>query len=91
MPAGLQIWNASNQIILDTSTSCGRVHGVIEVPPNTAAGSRTIDSLSQGKPFIMPISSLLDGVYQGAQAKLEGNTISWIQTQHYLRIYYGTY
>ncbi|MFM0330644.1 hypothetical protein [Paraburkholderia strydomiana] len=48
MTAGLQIWNASGQLILDATSRCGRIKGQQYV--GGTAGSLSVD-LSSGTPF----------------------------------------
>ncbi|TGP43478.1 hypothetical protein EN871_16870 [bacterium M00.F.Ca.ET.228.01.1.1] len=48
MAAGLQIWNASGQLILDATSRCGRIKGQARVAG--FADSRVVD-LSGGTPF----------------------------------------
>lgn len=51
MPAGLRVWDAAGNLIVDLSTSMGRVLGVQFV--NTATGSFDHAGLSQGTPFAL--------------------------------------
>ncbi|CAD6536473.1 hypothetical protein LMG27952_03154 [Paraburkholderia hiiakae] len=48
MTAGLQIWNASGQLVLDATSRLGRIKGIQQLDGNN--GSYPID-LSGGTPF----------------------------------------
>ncbi len=93
MPAGLQVWDALGNLILDTSSEVGRFHGVITLNAGYGAGSQNIPSLSLGRPFILPIFSYNEGYYDTPSVSLSGTTISWGTSinGNSVLIYYGTY
>jgi len=50
MTAGLQIWNAAGQLMLDATQRVGRIKGSVYIPNNGLSGSQAAD-LSGGTPF----------------------------------------
>jgi len=86
MPAGLQVWNASGQLTLDTSYYTGRMIGVIDCGNFPNSGSVTNGNFSTGVPFAIPILQLLGtpdpkfdfNLYVFAPSiSIVGNTLSW--------------
>ena len=78
MPAGLQIWDASGNLIFDTPTRCGRVLGTVTF--GTMNGSVTNAQFAAGTPFwFVSQSSPGYAAYQPTIAVV-GNTLSWSWT-----------
>ena len=78
MPQGLQIFDASGNIIFDTSNAIGRVLGVANVVASTS-GTVTNDGLTTGRPFW--IFQTTTTQYFSAQptvtASSTSNVLSW--------------
>lgn len=100
MPAGIQVWDAASNPIMDTTTRLGRVLGVATI--TTATGSITgIAGFSQGTPFYIctPLNS--PGNINLATNPLpvitiSGTTLSWAYesgtgANQTVLLYYGTY
>jgi len=79
MAAGLQVWDASGNLILDTSTIVGRIIGIIDA--SASSGSATVAGLDQGTPFAIPqltqSSSVLYGTNTYPNCTFSGTTVSW--------------
>lgn len=91
MPQGLQIWNASGVLTLDTSTKVGRVHGVISTVGSGSASSQNIPSLAIGTPFFLVEQIPFTGSYDRVTVSISGTTISWGAYSTGFNLYYGTY
>jgi len=73
MGQGLQIWNASGGLVLDTSHRLTRVLGSFE--SGTSDGSLTSPGFSQGTPWHVRLTSQLG--YTAPTITVSGNTLSW--------------
>lgn len=97
MPQGLQIWDASGNLILDTSSSVGRQTGAQTVGPSPTSGTITVPGYASGATvwYIAPYSMTLGdpptpldievGTYS-----VSGADISW-EAYDATRIIYGVY
>jgi hypothetical protein len=76
MPQGIQVWDASGNLILDTSTVTVRILDVITISAN-GSGNITNTQFSTGVPFyfFQPFQYLI-GNYQPT-VTFSGNTMSW--------------
>ena len=78
MAQGLQVWDASGNLAIDTSGSLGTVAG--SVAYGNTNGSVTIPEFSMGRPlwFVLPGAGG-SSVYQ-PNISVSGNTLSWSWT-----------
>ena len=89
MPQGLQIWDASGALVLDTNTMHTRMVGVIQGP---ASGSISVPIFANGRPFAAVLLGG-DGIYGiGARgtASVSGTTLTY-NLQSYNVLLYGIY
>lgn len=89
MPQGLEVRDAASNVVIDTSTRCGRILGSFQF--NSAAnssGSITDSNLSQGTPFpyVLTGSSLAP-----IDISFSGTTITWSGANNVGTVYYGVY
>ncbi len=86
MPAGLQVWDASGNLILDTSSRLGKVLGYIDMPAAGGSGSASNAALGFGTPWWTNIpfygaSGYPNAYDQGGSSVrtigVAGTTISW--------------
>jgi hypothetical protein len=80
MAAGLQVWDASGNIMLDTTSRMTRVLGSFSIAAGQAAGSVTNAALSSGEPWIFASVVHPGGAGSGGAAStfsFSGNTLSW--------------
>ena len=93
MPQGLQIWDASGNLILDTSNRIGRVLGVVTLDGNTSS-SETNDGLLTGTPFYMVVFLGSFATYSPT-ISIASNVISWTMPSgaagNFYRLVYGVY
>ena len=94
MPQGLQVWDASGNLILDLTDRLGRILGISTLTSPTD-GSITDAGFASGTPWFicLPISS---GAASTPQCSVAGNVISWdfITGGNYATTYkliYGVY
>lgn len=75
MPSGIKIWDASGNVVFDTTVKAGRVLG--QVSTGTANGSVTNADFSQGVGWftVAPVATGL-GTYVPT-VTLSGTTVSW--------------
>ena len=73
MAAGLKIWDASGNLIVDLTTRIGRVVAVQAVGANST-GSVTVSQLAQGDPFTAFLTNVLSGK---PLVTVSGTTVSW--------------
>lgn len=93
MGAGLQVFDASGEIVSDDSTQIGRVLGYVDT--GTSDGSLTNATLAEGKPWYQ-IMGLDVGYYcLLAEVSFSGTTMSWTFNgstyKNSCRIIYGVY
>lgn len=75
MPQGLQVWNASGQLIVDVTDNLGRVLGIANVTGG-AAGSVTHAGFAQGTGFWM-LMGVNSYALPAPAFSLSGTTLSW--------------
>lgn len=90
MPAGLQVWDAQGNLILDTTTRMVRINGRVQTV-NGQAGSLQID-LSQGSPWYQVVSYTQNN-YDRPIFTLNTSTgvLSWTAAQAQSSVIYGTF
>lgn len=76
MPQGLQIFDASGNVILDTNVKAGRVLGTATVAASTA-GSVTNAGLTTGTPFWIYQASTTSYFARAPTISVSGSTLSW--------------
>ena len=92
MAQGLQTWDAAGNLMLDTNSRPGRIHGEIFRGGSGPVGSQVIPSLANGTPFFIVDQGYNDGTYYSrVSVSISGTTISWSAHANGFRIYYGTY
>lgn len=79
MPQGLQVWNASGQLIVDTNSPSGVIIGVhtFNGAAAGAGGSISVPQLALGTPFWV----LRGSWFVDPSISVSGTTISWTFTQ----------
>lgn len=92
MPQGLQVFDENGNTILDTNDKVARFHGSVNI--GSAAGSITVNSLTQGDVFYIVMCSS-PSFWDRPIFSLSGNTISWTESSSGFSgqtvLYYGTY
>lgn len=104
MTAGLQVWDASGNLMVDTSTLMGRIFGSVTIQSGDS-GSLVDENLLTGVPFAIPCAQFLDGYdpfewdpgISNPVITFSGNTMFWssyntslLEKPEYI-IYYGAY
>lgn len=92
MPQGLQVFDASGNVLVDTSTRLGRILGVTTI--TTTTGSVVDSDFANGTPFWYAIPLSIADVEFGPDLSFSGTTLSWdfqgrTVTSH--RLVYGVY
>lgn len=95
MPAGLRVWNAAGQLILDTNDRVSRIVGTLNLPDGHAAGSISNAAFGVGTPFAaVLLAERWDNSTGQAktltQASISGTTINYSAGDK-CTIIYGTY
>jgi hypothetical protein len=99
MPAGLQIFDGSSNILLDTSTSISRHTGTSDIGPSPATGTISVPGWATGaNVYYIPMYSVGTLGHPpnpfdfglGAYTVSGGNTINW-ETYAATKIVYGVY
>lgn len=97
MPQGLQIWDASGNLILDTSSSVGRQTGAQTIGTDPYTGTITVSGYTSSTTiwYIAPISMTLGDpptIFDIAAGNfsVSGSNISW-EIYDPTRIIYGVY
>lgn len=95
MPAGLQVWDAAGNLVVDITTRLSRFLG--SVNSGTSAGSISVPDLVQGTPFYFVIISggaVPVGSF-GPEVTFSGTTMSWTfapgRTPLAATIFYGVF
>lgn len=88
MPQGLQVFNASGNVILDTNVRTVRILGQFTTTPG-APGSVNIDT-SQGTPWYQVYTNVLKN-YDRPAFTLSGSTLSWTAAPFTANVKYGTF
>lgn len=90
MPTGLQIFDASGNAIVDTTSRLGRIIGSVSVSGANPSGTATNSKLTEGTPFYF-----LAGGNQGQPTvAFSGSNMNWTQQASYSwvgEIYYGVF
>ena len=77
MAAGLQVWNASGDLVLDTSTYTGKVLGILDITAGVD-GSVTDSAFAIGDPYWQCVSIATYPTNQPTFTFNSGtNTLSW--------------
>ncbi|WP_176086969.1 hypothetical protein [Martelella sp. HB161492] len=74
MTAGLQTFDASGRIVLDTTSRTGRVIGVTTI--TGTSGSHSDAGLATGTPFFF-LATTSPAVAKAVTVTISGTTISW--------------
>ena len=74
MPQGLQVWDSSGNLIVDTNSSLGVILGTHTITKSAGNGSLSVGDLSLGTPFFTVITST--GTFYPI-VSVSGSTISW--------------
>lgn len=76
MAVGIQVWDASGNLIMDTPTRMGRVLGI--TASGTSGGSVTNSGFSTGTPFAVYVpTGGFTGVFGNLVPTFSGTTMSW--------------
>jgi hypothetical protein len=98
MPAGLQMWDESGRLILDTSTSVGRFLGVVAIA--NASVSVYSEGFLTGRPFYVFLpsgdpSTGNDRTWNTPTMSVSGPNVSFIVSGQpggdFGKIFYGVY
>jgi hypothetical protein len=81
MPQGLQVWDASGNIVIDTSYSIGRMFGVVTINSGNQSGSLVEAAFATGTPFFICVPNENASWSDGANpvVTISGNTLSWVR------------
>lgn len=91
MPQGLQVWDATGALLVDTSIKIGRIYGQISKVGSGAAGSQVIPEWSKGTPFWLLIQVPTTGTYEQVSITRTGTTLNWSSYTTGWNLYYGTF
>lgn len=84
MPQGLQIWDASGNLVVDLTDHFGRLIGYQNV---SSSGSFSSSEFSKGTPFYLYLPSNYNQNYPSIF--FSGNTLNWTGSSFSGVIYYG--
>ena len=92
MPQGLQVWDDSGNLIVDTATRLGRILGVTTI--SASSGTVVNSGFSGGTPFWIAIPLATGDVEHGPDISVSGTTLTYNfngrpVTSH--RLVYGVY
>lgn len=94
MAAGLRVWDAAENLIIDFSTAMSIALGSVELGDNHPAGSMQVPEFSIGRPYVVVTSAQKfkgDGnVRKAPTATASGTTLSW-SAGDACYLAYGTY
>lgn len=76
MPSGMQLWNSSGNLVLDTNTRTGFILGRVDIISTNQNGSVTNSGFSDGTPFYFAVSSTDQG-QTSPNVTFSGTTMSW--------------
>lgn len=97
MPQGLQVWDASGNVVMDTTTWVSQVLGSFALAAGHGAGSISDANLAQGRPYVIVLPA--EG-NKGSQAggnpvanvvTVSGTTVSWNAAADACQVIYGIY
>lgn len=97
MAAGLQVWDASGNLLIDTTTWCGQILGNFTLAAPHSAGSLSDGNLTLGRPFAFLLpndgnnGSKAAGNPQGQTVTISGSTLSWSASDQACQVIYGVY
>ncbi len=86
MPQGLQVWDASGNLVLDVTTRLPRILGSVQT--GTSAGSVTHTGLSSGTPFYF--ATTMANFQNSPVGSFSGNVFSWTAGSD-VQLVYGVY
>lgn len=75
MPAGLQVWDASGNLVLDVSDPISRLSGTVSIPAGST-GSVTVPNAYQGSIWYAVLVN--GGSTYSPVVSISGSTISWV-------------
>lgn len=95
MPSGLQCWDASGRLTLDTNDSISKVVGVVTTQANVA-GSVVVPEFSGGTRIFIsrratPPSGPFPGQGRRCEITVRGRTVSWTAGRGPVEFSYGVY
>lgn len=93
MPQGLQIFDSSGVLILDTTDNTGFVIGFLDFASASQSGSLTNANFSSGTPFFFSLSDTNDGPAT-PDVSFSGTTMTWtanVYAPFSGVIYYGVF
>jgi hypothetical protein len=97
MPQGLQVWDASGNIVMDTTTWCSQVLGSVALGSNHGAGSVVDANLALGRPFFFvqeadsAKATDATGNANWMTVSVSGTTLNYAAGQNAAVIVYGIY
>lgn len=97
MARGLQIWDASGALLVDTSTWMSQVLGNFTLAAPHNAGSLNVPALSKGRPYVivLPQEGNLGAEPAGNPVAntvtISGTTINWSASPYAAQVIYGIY
>lgn len=77
MAAGVQVWDQSGSIILDTSSRTTQFLGSIDIDVSGTSGSIVDNRLSQGNAFYIVVTLQDLGIYAAPNVNFNGTTITY--------------
>lgn len=86
MPAGLQIWDATGHLIVDTTSKLARIIGSVAIGAGNQTSSVTDSHLSEGTPFFFLAYNGLTPLV----VSIAGTTISWAPAVGFVGTFTGT-
>lgn len=75
MPLGMQVWDASGNLIVDTATYMGRILGTVST--GTSNGSVTNAGFATGQPWWFITRKTSSAYMYTPKITISGNTLSW--------------
>ncbi len=97
MPAGIEVRDAANNVVMDTTTWVSHQLGSFRLTAGHAAGSLTDVNLANGRPYVIVLPE--EG-NKGSQSggnpvmnivTVSGTTVSWNAAPDACRVIYGIY
>lgn len=92
MAQGLQVYDASSNLIMDIGTSIGRILGSTVTTASTSGSVTGVSGFSDGVGWycVVPISANFTGI-SAPVVSISGTTISWTAVSTSVTIVYGVY
>ena len=99
MPQGLQVWDASGNLILDTSTRLGRILGWADIGGYPYSGSIALPTIEAGAQVFVTVYnpiSIVTPYWASVYVAVVGSNIDWsVDVTSFgdgtLRLIYGVY